>query len=39
MFALGSIDWLFLVLFAIAYAKTAPEAANLQVPLASGRRP
>jgi hypothetical protein len=25
MFALGSLDWLFLVLFAIAYIKTAPH--------------
>jgi hypothetical protein len=39
MFALGSLDWLFLILFAIAYAKTAPEAANLHVPLASAHRP
>ncbi len=37
MFALGSLDWLFLILFAIAYAKTGPEAANLHVPLASSR--
>jgi hypothetical protein len=39
MFALGSLDWFFLILFAIAYAKTAPEAANLHVPVASSRRP
>jgi hypothetical protein len=38
-FALGSLDWFFLILFAIAYAKTAPEAANLRVPVASSRRP
>jgi hypothetical protein len=37
MFALGSLDWFFLILFAIAYAKTAPEAANLHVPLTSSR--
>ena len=39
MFALGSLDWLFLILFAIAYAKTGPEAANLHIPLASTRYP
>jgi hypothetical protein len=26
MFALGSVDWLFLILFAIAYIKTAPTS-------------
>ena len=35
MFALGSLDWIFLILFAIAYAKTGPHAADLRIPLAS----
>ena len=35
MFALGSLDWIFLILFAIAYAKTGPHAVDLRIPLAS----
>jgi hypothetical protein len=36
MFAIGSLDWIFLILFAIAYARTAPRAVDLShVPLAS----
>jgi len=36
MFALGSLDWIFLILFAIAYAKTGPHPVDLShAPLAS----
>ena len=39
MVALGSLDWIFLILFAIAYAKTGPHPVGLShAPLASGRR-
>jgi hypothetical protein len=38
MFALGSVDWIFLILFAIAYAKTGPHPVDLRIPLASSRR-
>jgi hypothetical protein len=35
MFALGSLDWIFLILFAISYAKTGLHAVDLRIPLAS----